>query len=432
MFETLKNAWKVKDIRNKIIFTFFIVIIYRLGGYIPVPFLDPSAIGEMIGSSGNIFSYLNVLSGGTFSRATLMCLSISPYINAQIIIQLLTFAIPALERLAKEGETGRAKLDMITKYTTLGIAAFQSWAYYLTLKNSGSLTYTEGFSKFLAGVVIIACFTAGAMLVIWLGAQIDKHGIGNGISMLLFAGIVANLPSSFGATFSELIKTGEPFYIALVPIIIVIFILMIAFIVFMDNAERRISIQYTKRVVGRKMYGGQSTYLPIKIAMAGVLPIIFAMSFLSIPQTIQMFTGEPESGFWKGFFKVFSSTHPVYATIYFILIILFSYFYVSMQYNPVEIANNLKQNSGLVPGYRPGKPTSDYITRVLSKLILVGALFLGVVALFPIIFAQITGVGSIALGGTSILIVVSVALETVRQLEAELRMRNSAYKGFLK
>ena len=430
MFQTLKNAWKVTDIRKKILFTLFIVVIYRLGGYIPVPFLDASAIGDMIGDSGNIFSYLNVLSGGTFSRATLMCLSISPYINAQIIIQLLTFAIPALERLAKEGETGRVKLDKITKYTTLGISLFQSWAYYLTLKNSGALTYTEGFSKVLAEIVIIGCFTAGAMLVIWLGAQIDKHGIGNGISMLLFAGIVANLPESFGATFAQLADTGSAFYIALIPIIIVIFILMIAFIVFMDNAERRIPIQYAKRVVGRKMYGGQSTYLPIKIAMAGVLPIIFAMSFMSIPQTIEMFTGEPEAGtFWYGFMRLFSTTHPFYATLYFILIILFSYFYVTMQYNPVEIANNLRQNNGAVPGIRPGKPTSDYITRILSKLILVGALFLGIVALFPIIFAQVTNVGSLALGGTSILIVVSVALETVRQLESLLMMRH--HKGFL-
>ena len=430
MFETLKNAWKVKDIRNKILFTLFIVIIYRLGGYIPVPFLIPAQISAMIEGSSGILSTLNMMSGGTFGKATLLCLSISPYINAQIIIQLLTFAIPALERLAKEGETGRVKLDKITKYTTLGISLFQSWAYYLTLKNAGALQFTSGAAKALSEVVIIVCFTAGGMLVIWLGSLIDKKGIGNGISMLLFGGIIANLPASFGATFSTLAETGQIGYIILIPIIIVIFILMIAFIIFMDNAERRIPIQYAKRVVGRKMYGGQSTYLPIKIAMAGVLPIIFAMSFMSIPQTIEMFTGEPAQGtFWYGFMRAFSYTHPVYATLYFILIILFSYFYVSMQYNPVEIANNLRQNNGAVPGIRPGKPTSDYITRILSKLVLIGALFLGVVAIFPIIFAQITGVGSIALGGTSILIVVSVALETVRQLESQLMLRH--HKGFL-
>lgn len=430
MLETLRNAWKVKDLRSKILYTLLIIVIYRLGGYIPVPFLDATAIQEMISGSNNIFSYLNTLSGGTFGRATILCLSISPYINAQIIIQLLTFAIPALERLAKEGDAGRRKLSQITKYSTLGIAIIQSWGYYIALKNQGALTYTTGFSKVLAQIVIIACFTAGAMLVIWLGSLIDKKGIGNGISMLLFAGIIADIPNSFGAAFSYLAGTGEALQIALIPIIVIIFILMIAFIIFMDNAERRIPIQYAKRVVGRKMYGGQSTYLPIKIAMAGVLPIIFAMSFMSIPQTIEMFTGEPEAGtFWYGFLRVFSYTHPVYATLYFILIILFSYFYVSMQYNPVEIANNLRQNNGGIPGIRPGAPTAEYITRVLSKLILVGALFLGVIAIFPIFFAQITGVGNLALGGTSILIVVSVALETVRQLESQIMMRH--HKGFL-
>lgn len=434
MFETLKNAWKVQDIRKKLLFTLFIVIIYRLGGYIPVPFLIPGKVAEMIEGGNTIFSTLNLFSGGTFSKATLLCLSISPYINAQIIIQLLTFAIPALERLAKEGETGRAKLDMITKYTTLGISLFQSWAYYLTLKSYGSLTYNTGFSKVMAEIVIISCFTAGAMLVIWLGAQIDKHGIGNGISMLLFAGIVANLPTSFGGTFEALIEMGKasPAWIMMIPVIIIVFVAMIAFIIFMDNAERRIPIQYAKRVVGRKVYGGQSTYLPIKIAMAGVLPIIFAMSFMSIPETILQLTGKTRNdltGFWSGFMKLFSQSNPFYMILYFVLIILFSYFYVSMQYNPVEIANNLRQNNGGVPGIRPGKPTSDYITRILSKLILVGALFLGVVAIFPLIFGAVTGIGSIALGGTSILIVVSVALETVRQLESQMMMRH--HKGFL-
>lgn len=430
MLQTLRNAWKVVDIRKKILYTLLIIVIYRLGGYIPVPFLDSSAISAMIEGSNNIFSYLNTLSGGTFGRATLLCLSISPYINAQIIIQLLTFAIPPLERLSKEGEAGRAKINKITKYTTLGIALLQSWGYYVALKSQGALTYTTGFSKVLSEIVIIACFTAGAMLVIWLGSLIDKKGIGNGISMLLFAGIIADIPSSFGSTFAMLGQSGEALQIALIPIIIIIFVLMIVFIIFMDNAERRIPIQYAKRVVGRKMYGGQSTYLPIKIAMSGVMPIIFAMSIMSIPQTVEMFTGVPEAGtFWYGFLRVFSYTHPVYATLYFILIILFSYFYVSMQYNPMEIANNLRQNNGGIPGIRPGAPTSEYITRVLSKLVLVGAFFLGVVAIFPIIFAQITGIGNLALGGTSILIVVSVALETVRQLESQLMVRH--HKGFL-
>lgn len=430
MFNTLKNAWKVKEIRNKIFYTLLIILLYRLGGFIPVPFLDSSAISEMVSGSTNLFGYLNTLSGGTFAKATLLCLSISPYINAQIIIQLLTYAIPALERIAKEGEAGRNKLNQITKYTTLGIALFQSWAYYLTLKNNSALTYTTGLSKVLSEIVIIACFTAGAMLVIWLGSKIDQNGIGNGISMLLFAGIIADLPTSFGATFTSLAKTGSIGYILLIPVIVIIFVLIIGFVVFMDNAERRIPIQYAKRVVGRKMYGGQSTYLPIKVTMAGVLPIIFAMSFMSLPSTIEMFTGTPKEGsFWAVVLNLFSYTHPVYAILYFILIIAFSYFYISMQYNPVEIANNLRQNNGGIPGLRPGKPTSDYIQRVVNKLTLVGALFLGVIALFPIVFAQLTGIGSLALGGTSILIVVNVALDTVRQLESQLMMRH--HKGFL-
>ena len=430
MLKTLANAWKVAELRNKLFFTLLIIAIYRLGGYIPVPFLDASVIAEMISGSNNIFGYLNTLSGGTFGRATLLCLSISPYINAQIIIQLLTYALPPLERLAKEGEAGRAKIEMITKYSTVAIAAIQAFGYFTTLKAQGALTYKEGFSMVLSGIVIISCFTAGAMLVIWLGSLIDKKGIGNGISMLLFAGIIAELPASFGSVFTSLANTKNAWYIALIPVIIVIFVLMIAFIIFMDNAERRIPVQYAKRIVGRKQYGGQSTYLPIKIAMAGVLPIIFAMSFMSIPQTVALFTGDPAVGtFWYSFMQAFSFTSPVYMVIYLVLIVAFSYFYVSMQYNPVEIANNLRQNNGGVPGLRPGKPTSDYIQRILSKLILVGAMFLGVVAIVPNVFAAVTGIGNLALGGTSIIIVVNVALETVRSIESQLMMRH--HKGFL-
>ncbi len=431
MFATLKNAIKNPDIRKKLLFTLFIVLIYRLGGYIPVPFIDASKL-DIVGQGNNIFAYLNVLSGGTFSKATLLCLSISPYINAQIIIQLLTFAIPWLEKKSKEGEEGRKWIDNLTKISTVFIAAFQGYAYYVTLKNQGATIYNSGLGMVVSAFVIVACFTAGAMLVIWLGAKIDKHGIGNGISILLFAGIVANMPQSFGATFIELANTGSIGYIILIPIVIIIFIVMIGFIIFMDNAERRIPIQYAKRVVGRKVYGGQSTYLPIKVAMAGVLPIIFAMSFMSLPQTIGMFiygNNLPTTGFWGAFFNIFGYTHPVYVILYFVLIIAFSYFYVSIQYNPVEIANNLRNNNGGIPGLRPGKPTSDYITRVLSKLILVGALFLGVIAVLPNIFAAATGVGSLALGGTSVLIVVNVALDTVRQLESQLMMRH--HKGFL-
>lgn len=439
MLQTLRNAWKVADLRKKILFTLFIIIIYRIGGAIPVPFLDASTLQDWFTSNadtGNFFNYLNMLSGGTFSKATLLCLSISPYINASIIIQLLTYAIPPLERMAKEGQEGRKKINKITRYTALAISVFQGWAYYLTLKNTAhAVTYTDGFKGIFAEIVIIACFTAGSSLVIWLGDQINEKGIGNGISMLLFAGIVARGPAAI-LMLIEYIKTGEMRYIIMVPVIVIIFILMIAFIIFMDNAERRIPIQYAKRVVGRKMYGGQNSYIPIKVAMSGVLPIIFAMSFMSLPSTLELFIADPGSnaeGFWRSFYhgllQWFSTDSIFYAVLYFLLIIGFNYFYVSMQYNPIEIANNLRQNNGGIPGIRPGKPTSDFIKRVLSKITLVGAIFLGIIAIFPIFFAKFSGVSGIAMGGTSILIIVSVALETVRTLESQMMMRH--HKGFL-
>lgn len=433
MIETFRNAWKVPELKKKLLFTFFIIIIYRIGGAIPVPYLDTAALStwfEGSQSSGDFFSYLNVLSGGNFSKATLLALSVSPYINAQIIIQLLTYALPPLEKLSKEGPEGRKKINKITKYTALGIALFQSWAYYITLdRSAGALMYTTGWQKWFAEVVIIACFTAGASLTIWLGDQISEKGIGNGISMLLFAGIIARGPSAVYSLVS-LMKTGEAKYMILVPIIIIVFVLMIAFIIFMNNAERRVPIQYAKRVVGRKQYGGQNTFIPIKIAMSGVLPIIFAMSFMSLPSTFKLFiTPRADgTGVYNFILRIFEYTHPFYACLYFLLIIAFNYFYVSMQYNPVEIANNLRQNNGGIPGIRPGKPTSDYIKRILSKITLVGAVFLGIIAIFPIIFGAITKI-NIAMGGTSILIVVSVALETVRTMESQMMMRH--HKGFL-
>lgn len=433
MIETFRNAWKVPELRRKLLFTFFIIIIYRVGGAVPVPYLDTAALASWFqdsNASGNFFSYLNVLSGGNFAKATLLALSVGPYINAQIIIQLLTYAIPPLERMAKEGMEGRKKLNKITKYTALGISLFQAWAYYLTLKNSaGALKYDTGWEKIYTEVVIIACFVAGSSLTIWLGDQINEKGIGNGISMLLFAGIIARGPSAVW-NLIMLMKTGEAKYMILVPVIIVVFILMIAFIIFMNNAERRIPIQYAKRVVGRKQYGGQNTFIPIKVCMSGVLPIIFAMAFMSLPSTLELFI-KPRAdgtGFYNGLLRWFSYTHPFYACLYFLLIIGFNYFYVSMQYNPVEIANNLRQNNGGVPGIRPGKPTSDYLKRILSKITLVGAVFLGIIAIFPILFGAATGV-NIAMGGTSILIVVSVALETVRTMESQMMMRH--HKGFL-
>lgn len=431
MIETFRNAWKVPELRKKLLFTLFIIIIYRIGGTVPVPYLDSQQLAswfESSSSTGNFFDYLNVLSGGNFSKATLLALSVGPYINAQIIIQLLTYALPPLEKLSNEGPEGRKKLNKITKYTALAISVFQGWAYYLTMSNAGAVIYTgKTFERYFTEVVIILCFTAGSSLTIWLGDQINEFGIGNGISMLLFAGIVARGPSAV-LELIELMKTGEAKYIILVPIILVIFVLMIGFIIFMNEAERRIPIQYAKRVVGRKQYGGQSSYIPVKIAMSGVMPIIFAMAFMSLPSTLEMFIKPKDGSFYDKFLDWFSYTHPFYACLYFVLIIGFNYFYVSMQYNPVEIANNLRQNNGAIPGIRPGKPTSDYLKKVLSKITLVGAVFLGIIAIFPIIFQVITEL-PIAMGGTSILIVVSVALETVRTMESQMMMRH--HKGFL-
>lgn len=436
MFETFRNAWKVQDLRKKLLFTLFIVIIFRIGGGIPVPFLDTSALAAWFGSKaeGTFFGYMNMLSGNNFSQGTLLALSIGPYINAQIIIQLLTYALPPLERLSKEGGEGRKKLNKITKWTALAIAVFQSWAYYLTLKKAGAVRYTEGFDKIFSEIVIILCFSAGASLIIWLGDRINEKGIGNGISMILFAGIIARVPTDIYGLIKGAVDAGTIGQYALVAFVGLLFVVMIAFIIFMNNAERRIPIQYAKRVVGNKMYGGQSSYIPVKIAMSGVLPIIFASAFVTLPSTLRMFIEpnfESTNFFMKAYIKIlewFSYTHPVYAIIYLLLIIGFNYFYVSMQYNPVEIANNLRQNNGGIPGIRPGKPTSDFIAKILSKLTLFGAFFLGIIAIIPIFLAKFTGL-NLALSGTSILIVVSVALETVRALESQMMMRH--HKGFL-
>ena len=377
---------------------------------------------------------MDILTGGALSKATLFAMSITPYINAQIIIQLLTYALPPLERLQKEGEMGRKKLQKITDVTGLAIAAFQAYAYYLTLRNAGALRFNSGFDGVFSAIVIIGCFIAGASLIVWLGNQINEKGIGNGISMILFAGIIARLPGNVFSLIS-LVKQDPAKYAVVVPVVLAIFVLMIGFIVLMNNSERRIPIAYAKRVVGRKQYGGQNTHIPIKIAMSGVMPIIFAMSFMSLPSTLGMFfpPSTTATGFWHnfyiGFLKFFSYNSPWYAIIYFLLIIAFNYFYVSMQYNPIEISNNLRQNNGGIPGIRPGKPTSEFIQRVLSKITLVGAVFLGVIAIFPILFnAALPGL-NIAMGGTTVLIIVSVALETVRTLESQMMMRH--HKGFL-
>ena len=430
MFEVFRNAWKDTNLRKKILYTLFIIVIFRFGSNIFVPFLDMSVISDLMGDE-SLLSFLDTMTGGSLSNGTMLAMSITPYINASIIIQLLAVAIPALEKLQKEGDEGRKKLNTITKLTSLGLAIFQAIGFYALLNVRGAVKYTDGFSGVLAAITIVICFVAGASLIIWLGDQINEKGIGNGISMILFAGIIARAPSSVWQLIQSM--SADMKNAVLVPVGGIIFVVMIGLVVLMTNAERRIPIQYAKRVVGRKMYGGQSSFIPIKVAMAGVMPIIFAMSVMALPQTICSFfgiygTGESGNDFWEGFVRLFSQSSWLYAILYFILIILFNYFYIAIQYNPVEIANNLKKNNGAIPGIRPGKPTADFISNSLSKISLIGALFLAFIAIFPIIFRQLSGI-NIALGGTTMLILVGVALETVRSLESQMMMRH--HKGFL-
>ena len=436
MFETMRNAWKTPELRKKLLYTLLIIVIFRLGCAIPVPFLDPNALSNIV-QDGNIFGYLDMLSGGALSKGTVFALSIQPYINASIIVQLLTYALPPLENLQKEGEEGRKKIQKITGYVALAISLVMSYAYYLTMRKMGAVDYTSGFEGVFAAIVIMAVFTAGSNLIVFLGNLVNENGIGNGISIILFAGIVARCPSDV-KDMVELAISDPNKYVFPVIFVLLIYVVMIGFIVLMNEAERRIPIQYAKRVVGGKQYGGQNTHIPVKIAMSGVMPIIFAMAFMSIPQTIEMFvaapTGDPATWsfgqkFYHGFLNFFNYSSGWYAVIYFILIIAFNYFYVSMQYNPIEIANNLRQNNGGIPGIRPGKPTSDFIQRVLSKITLIGAVCLGIIAIFPILFHMAVPAMNISMGGTSILIIVSVVLETVRTMESQMMMRH--HKGFL-
>ena len=408
----------------------------------PAPFLNMEALAGLMGfvtdsSSANAFAYLNTLSGGAFAQATLFAMSVTPYINSSIIMQLLTVAIPPLERMAKEGEEGRKKIGAITRYVAVVLGLVQGLAYYLYLRGSSYegtpiVTYTEGAAGVFTAIVIVLVFTAGTAMMMWLGEQINQKGIGNGISILLFAGIVARLPDTvnilvkaLGAAWESPDSFGQ--YYFFVPLFVIIFLAIIWVIVFMNDAERRIPVQYAKRVVGRKMYGGQSTHLPIKVNMSGVMPIIFASSILTIPSTIQLFV--TPTGFWKTVLDALSTTGWVYALIYFLLILMFAYFYVAIQYNPIEMANNLRQNNGTIPGIRPGKPTSDYIQKILSKITLIGALFLAVIALLPIAFSAFTGMHNLMMGGTSVIILVGVALDTMKQMESQMMMRH--YKGFL-
>ena len=415
MFKTLKNAWSIADLRKKLIFTMLILLLYRIGNVIPVPFVNVAQWNAYFNTalSGTILSLYDTMSG--LSTGTILSLGIQPYINSSIIVQLLTIAIPALERMAKEqGEEGKKKINMITRFTTVGLGLLMGFAYYMMLRNNSGLLSDKSF---LAAVVIILSFTAGSAVVMWLGEQITEHGIGNGISMILFAGIIARIPSLIGG----IINLG--WWQAL--IVAVFMVLLVLFIVYINDAERRIPIQYAKRVVGRKVYGGQSTNMPIKVAMSGVMPIIFASSICTMPATVCVFFGWTKN--WA-YLHLFQTTSWFYMLCYGLMIFFFSWFYSTIQYDPVEISNNLKGNGGFIPGFRPGKPTADFIKKVIGKLGVFGAVYLAVVALLPMVGGNLLA-SNIAIGGTSIIILVSVALETVKALEAQMLMRH--YKGFL-
>ncbi len=449
MIQTIRDAWKIPELRQKILFTLIALLAYRLGNAVPVPYVDLDALGAYFSQLQNtVLGLYNVMSGGALSTATVFALSIQPYINASIIIQLLTIAIPALERLQKEGgEEGRKKIASITRYTTVGIALVQGFGYYMLMRNgyggTGTMLTNNGV---WAAIVILLTFTAGSAFLMWLGEQITEFGIGNGISIILFASIISRLPSAVSSIvtgitnyYTPVDQTGwtqaqidnyfqfSPFGVAG---ILVGGLALIVFIVFISNSERRLPVQYAKRVVGRKMYGGQSSHLPMKLNMSGVLPIIFAQSIASLPATVAAFLPPPAEGsFWSGFLNAIDTDSALYMIGYFILIIGFSYFYSTIQFNPIEVSNNLRKNGGFIPGFRPGKPTADFIRKVLNRITLFGAIYLGIIAILPIITGNIIGVYQLAIGGTSVLIVVGVALETVKAMEAQMLMRH--YKGFL-
>ena len=442
MIQTIRKAWGIPELRKKIIFTLLILLIFRIGNAITVPYVDVTALKAQLNAfGGSILSLLNAISGGAFSMATVFALSIQPYINSSIIIQLLTVAIPALERLAKDGgEEGRKKIQSITRYTTVAIAILQGFGYYMMMQRYNLLAVSE--PTIWHALVIIVSFIAGSSFVMWMGEQVTEFGIGNGISIILFAGILSRVPNMISGMISgvrywtaanagtELPENVAPLHPALIPVIVIGALALMVFVVFINDAERRIPVQYAKRQVGRKMYGGQSTHLPMKVNMSGVLPIIFAQSIASLPITIWSFIGIPEDGtVSRTIYDAIDTQSIIYMVVYFVMIIGFSYFYSTIQFNPIEIANNLKKQGGFIPGFRPGKPTVDFIRKVLNKITLFGAIYLGIVALCPILLGKIVDHAYLSIGGTSVIIVVGVALETVKALESQMLMRQ--YKGFL-
>lgn len=430
MFKTIANAWKLADLRQKILYVVFIVFLYRIGTSIPVPYVNPDMLTQfMQATDGSIFQYLSILSGNAFSQATLFALGISPYITASIVIQLLTIAIPYLENKSKEGEEGRKWLNQLTRIVTVVLGVVTAIGYFQLLNSNNVLNIPDGYTLF-AAVIIVVCYCSGSALVMWLAEKINENGIGNGISIILFANIVSSTPSMVSSLWSQFIASGNVGKVIVGIVVAIVSIASIFFIVFITDSERRLPVQYAKKVVGRKMYGGQSSTLPLKLNMTGVMPIIFANSIVTLPSTIGMFVPSKHTTVHK-ILDWFGTGTWVYAILTFVLIIAFAYFYVTISFNPIEVANNLKKNGGFIPGIRPGKPTSDYITKVLNRITLIGALFLDIIAVLPLVANIISGskLSALAFTGSSVIIIVGVVLETGREIESQMTMRH--YKGFL-
>ncbi len=426
MMASVRNAWKIADLRKKILMTVLMLLIFRVGTHIPVPGLSATALAELAQGGSSLFGFFNIISGGAFNNASIFAMSIGPYITASIIIQLLTIAIPKLEQLSKEGEHGKKIIAEWTRYGAVILGFIQATALYVGIRgvvaNRNVLTY----------ITVTLSFTAGTAFLMWLGEQITEYGIGNGISLLIFAGIISRLPDGvmilYGYLVGGALGEGVIGYIVLL-LIVLVFVAMIALVVFVQEAERRIPVQYAKKVVGRKMYGGQSSHIPVKVNVAGVMPIIFAMSIMTFPSTIiNLIWGNSETGPFLTYLKDINDK-PWFTVAYALLVMFFTFFYTMIAFNPIELANNIRKNGGFVPGIRPGKPTSDYITKVLNRITWFGALFLALITVLPSLLQTFTKISNVWFGGTSLLIMVGVALETVKQIESQMLMRH--YKGFL-
>ena len=460
MFRTFLNAFKIPELKKKLLFTGLILVLYRIGACLPVPFVEASTLTQQMELySGSAFSLLNLFSGNSFTQSTLFALGVSPYITASIVVQLLTVAFP---KLAGAGEEGKKRMQNLTRYMSIGVSLVTAIGYYMLVKNNGAIM--DGHDTFFFAVIIVACYCAGASLVMWLGEMINAHGIGNGISLILFANIISGVPAIINMLFNTVVD--EPLWGSIFVFFSVLLMLaLIWLVIYISDSERRIPVMYAKKVVGRKMYGGQNTSLPIKLNMTGVMPIIFANAIVTIPATIAAFANrDGKSAFWNGVTNIFNINKPLYIVINIGLLIAFSFFYIMISFNPVEVANNIQNNGGSLPGRKPGRPTREYIQRVLNRVTFIGAIFLCIIAGVPMIINAIvsiggikdsiigalhgisaenahiygallegttvmSGISSLAFSGSSLLIVIGVALETIRELEAQLTMRN--YKGFL-